>query len=122
MNGVTLLRTSSRFRLRFFVRFRWRDNTGIHFGDGSTRDINSKGLFVLTETLPRVNSVIRCWFYLPTREQLHFELGYKVTTVARVLRVTTEVMSSEDTGFAVSARVIALTDCEDFGKSEAFFN
>lgn len=118
---MTQLRTFSRFTLHFFVRFRWRDNTGIHFGEGAIRDVSGKGLFIVTETLPLLHSVVRCWFYLPTREQLFFKHGYRVTTVARVLRISADV-SSKDVGFAVFIRGIALKECEDHRKSGAFVN
>lgn len=110
-------RTSLRFTLHFFVRFRWRDNTRLHFGEGITRDVSSKGLFIVTETLPDVRSVIRCWFYMPTKEQLLFRHSYKVTTVALVLRVCTDVFSS---GFAASARAMSLTACEDSSIRDGF--
>lgn len=116
VNKATRLRTWSRFALHFFVRFRWRDNTGPHFGEGTTRDISSKGLFILTETPPPVNSVIRCWFYMPMVEQRLSKHAYKVITVARVLRVDVTVFGM-NAGFAASARIVVLRDSDDTGDS-----
>jgi hypothetical protein len=108
-------RASLRFTFHFFVHFRWRDHTGLHFGEGTTRDVSSEGLFIVTRTLPDVRSVIRCWFYMPTRKRLFFKHTYKVTAAARVLRVSgiSADVFTDGCGFAASARAISLTDRED---------
>lgn len=110
MGAVTQLRTVSRFRLRFLVRFRWRDRAGSHWGEGTTRDISSKGLFILTDTLPPVNSVIRCWFHFPAIEHSFSQDGYDATAIARVLRTADR---GKDIGFAISPRAVVITDRDE---------
>ena len=110
MSAVTYRRTVTRFALHYFVRFRWHDEAGLHSGEGTTLDLSSKGLFILTDTLPPINSVIRCWFCMPTLDQHRPEHMYEATLVARVVRTNA---TRNHSGFAASARAVVLTDREE---------
>jgi hypothetical protein len=49
---------------------------------------------------------------MPTKDQLLFKHAYKVTTVARVIRMSADIFSY-GAGFAASVRAISLIDAED---------
>ena len=67
-------RKGKRFRLRLAVLFSWRDAQGrLQSGEGWSRDIGSRGVYVRTDTAPPVGTLLEMNIFLP-------ELGYKIRT------------------------------------------
>ena len=59
-------RGSKRFRLRLAVVFSWRDTQGIvQSGEGASRNISSRGIYVRTKLAPPVGTAVEMNVFLP---------------------------------------------------------
>lgn len=59
-------RNSKRFRLRLAVVFSWRDAQGIvQSGEGSSRNISSRGIYVRTTFAPPLGAAVEMNVFLP---------------------------------------------------------
>lgn len=94
-----------RNRMKLGVVFRWRDADGAHEGQGITRDLSPKGIFVRTASLPSIKGIVRCYVLLPSLTDGETEeVDLEATVIGRVVRTE----HSDDCGFAVEARVFVL--------------
>lgn len=98
------LRRAIRYRLQAPVVFWWEGPGFARFqGEGATRDISTKGAFILTSTCPPVEVIVSIKIFLPPISSggQHMTL----TTEGRVVRV--EHGGAGD-GFAVSSGDFAI--------------
>lgn len=96
-------RVFSRVRLTAPVSFGWKTPGMAWFGDGITRDMSARGMYVVSETSPPLATVVRCNVCLPPLEPSQHVLTGIV--VGRVIRV-------DETGFAVTSKVFVLRSDE----------
>jgi hypothetical protein len=96
-------REQTRYGLRAIVDFEWRDAEGVsHRGQGLTRDISIKGMFIRSDSQP------------PAKTDLHLELSFRsvagaftnlrMNAEALVIRVEPASSPGMDLGFAVLNR------------------
>jgi hypothetical protein len=92
------LRNQLRYELQVPVEIEWQSNTGKQKARGFTRDISSKGVFLICEPKIPLGSYIHLTIFLRTDG-----LGPKVTldVVAKVCRVVKPVAEGEIPGLAV---------------------
>jgi hypothetical protein len=101
------LRNQLRYELQVPVEIEWQSNTGKQKARGFTRDISSKGVFLICEPKIPLGSYIHLTIFLRTDG-----LGPKVTldVVAKVCRVVKPVAEGEISGLAVQSYRIKLND------------
>jgi hypothetical protein len=96
-------RVVPRYRLTLPVLVRWPAGSGTHTSGGFTRDVSTRGVFVLcSEKLP-AETMVGIEILLPTPDKLP---GMVLKTTGRVVRTQGE---NEGAGFAVEGQ---------FGQSE----
>jgi hypothetical protein len=107
-------RKGKRFRLRLAVLFSWRDAQGrLQSGEGWSRDIGSRGIYVSTDTAPPIGTLLEMNIFLP-------ELGYKIRTAeihakGQVARIDCE-LAGQTCGFAAVNQSIVVREAIGFGK------
>src|SRR5580700_2623507 len=101
------LRNQLRFELQVPVEIEWQSNTGKQKARGFTRDISSKGVFLICEPEIPLGSYIHLTIFLRTDG-----LGPKVTldVVAKGCRVVKTVAKGETSGLAVQNYRFKLND------------
>jgi hypothetical protein len=89
------LRKTNRYRLSASVRFGWASHDGLpQYGEGSTRDINISGVYVLSDALPPLGSLIQLDILLPNLKGT--APGMRLYGEGRVFRC--EPRGAKDTG------------------------
>jgi PilZ domain len=87
-----------RYDLSAFVTFSWKEKRGVlRRGAGISQNISTSGMFVQTETFPRVGDAVRLRACLGGS---NFRIALKAA--AKVLRVETQSSRETWRGFAVS--------------------
>ena len=99
LNAVEL-RKAKRYRLRVPALFIWEPQDGkLQSGQGVTRDINTSGIFVLTDVMPPVGALVQMEVVLPKLENAG--PGMRLHGEGVVLRC--ERGDVENLGFSASA-------------------
>jgi hypothetical protein len=124
VHSIIELRKSNRYALRAPVLFDWAPQTGEpQSGRGVTRDINTFGVYIVTEALPPVGALIQMDILLPKLEAPGF--GMSLAGEGIVLRVEpsgSESGGTNEPGFAASVQFYpettesALSHLETFGR------
>jgi len=93
------LRAAERFQLRLPVNFSWPlRGQQTQTGEGLTRDISSRGLFVSAQNGPRIGANLRFEFNLTPDD---VSSAVQVEGKGRVVRVEHGLLKHRITGFAV---------------------
>lgn len=96
-------REQTRYGLRTRVDFRWTDKDGVlHYGQGLTRDISSKGMFVCADLQPPAKADIQIEVFFSSLTELGSKLRMKAR--AQVVRVEPSTEGEPDGGFAAFNR------------------
>ena len=109
-------RKGKRFRLRLAALFSWRDAQGrLQSGEGWSRNIGSRGIYVKTNTAPPVGTLLEMNIFLP-------ELGYKIHTAeihakGQVVRIDCELLG-QACGFAAINQSIVIREAIGHSKEE----
>jgi hypothetical protein len=95
-------RTEVRYQLSARVVFSWEGPEQKRFqGEGVTRDISTKGAFILTQSCPPDQAAVQMLFFLPP---FHGTLATaRIRAKAQVLRVEQASLGDEQCGFAVDS-------------------
>jgi PilZ domain len=95
-------RTEVRYQLSARVVFSWDGPEQKRFqGEGVTRDISTKGAFILTRSCPPDQASIQMLFFLPP---FHGTLATaRIRAKAQVLRVEQAPPGEQQSGFAVDS-------------------
>jgi hypothetical protein len=110
------LRTATRCRLKFPVRFRWQDREKRRWhGTGFTRDISSAGLFIVTSACPPAGVTLQFDVLLPPLEATAPKI--QMQGVGRVLRVEPAGAALGVWGFAAANESFSLLELEKSSKS-----
>jgi len=110
-------RKGKRFRLRLAALFSWRDAQGrLQSGEGWSRNIGSRGIYVKTNTAPPVGTLLEMNIFLP-------ELGYKIHTAeihakGQVARIDCELLG-QACGFAAINQSIVIREAIGFEKKKS---
>jgi hypothetical protein len=125
MHSAVELRKSKRYRLSAPVLFMWAPQDGnLQDGKGVTRDINASGVYIVTDALPTVGSLIQLEVLLPKVEFLG--AGISMAGEGVVLRVESsgsQGANPGERGFAASMHFYpegtasALSNLRAFGES-----
>jgi len=93
----TELRKTNRYRMNASVRFAWASHDGLlQYGEGSTRDINVSGVYVLSGELPPLGALVQLDIVLPNFENT--ARGMCLSGEGRVIRC--ELRDTRNTGAA----------------------
>jgi hypothetical protein len=93
----TELRKTNRYRMNASVRFAWASHDGLlQYGEGSTRDINVSGVYVLSGGLPPLGALVQLDIVLPNFENT--ARGMCLSGEGRVIRC--ELRDAKDSGAA----------------------
>ena len=124
VHSVIELRKSNRYALRVPVLFEWAPQNGEpQSGRGVTRDINTFGVYIMTDALPPVGALVQMDILLPKLEAPGF--GMSLAGEGIVLRVEpcgSESGGTNEPGFAASVQFYpettesALSHLETFGR------
>jgi hypothetical protein len=124
VHSIVEQRKSNRYALRAPVLFEWApQNEEPQSGRGVTRDINTFGVFIVTDTLPPVGALVQMDILLPKLEAPGF--GMSLAGEGMVLRVESsgsERGSTNEPGFAASVQFYpetaesTLSHLETFGR------
>lgn len=96
-------RLHRRFDLTAPVTYSWKDRPGIrHSGRGTTRDVSECGLFVLTDSLPPVGTVIQFEVSFSFRDDSRVQMRARGTVVRAETNATAEAVH----GFAASTKAL----------------
>jgi len=102
-------RNHQRFEVTATARFSWTDAGGVRWqGQGRTRDISEKGVFVLTPDCPPSGATVR----LEVRASRLTKSGLIMHTKGQVVRVEVTEAPAAVAGFAASTRSLKLRDCK----------
>jgi hypothetical protein len=82
-------RLDQRFTMNVPVRFMWKLSDGLESGEGRTRDISLRGVFVLADACPEAGSEVRVNVLLPSG------------CLMRAKAIVTRVEATTDSEFAV---------------------
>lgn len=100
LGNVVERREQIRFGLRALVNFEWFDREHVrHLGQGLTRDISAKGLFIFSEDPPPAKADIQAEVYFGFIEGMDTNL--RLSAKALVLRVEPTAKSGSSGGFAI---------------------
>ena len=104
-------RGATRYRLRLIVTFSWKDDTGAVQGStGRSRDLNGRGIYVHSESVPSIGAYVEMNVFLPQRgtpkrpAELHAE--------GRVVRIEPGAQASQMGGFAAMNHTVILRDSQ----------
>jgi hypothetical protein len=124
VHSIIELRKSNRYALRAPVLFEWAPQNGEpQSGRGVTRDINTFGVYIVTDALPPVGALVQMDILLPKLEAPGF--GMSLAGEGIVLRVEpsdSESAGTSEPGFAASVQFYpesiesALSHLETFGR------
>jgi hypothetical protein len=124
VHSIIELRKSNRYALRAPVLFDWAPQNGEpQSGRGVTRDINTFGVYIVTDALPPVGALVQMDILLPKLEAPGF--GMSLAGEGIVLRVEpgrSESAGTSEPGFAASVQFYpettgsALSHLETFGR------
>jgi PilZ domain len=108
-------RHHARYRLCMPVLFRWNDTAGKRIkGDGVSRDISIRGMYVWSETQPPHDAVVGLELFL-TGVRANTEPPLRVETEARVMRVEEGRGKNNSGGFALTCEHLNLIDRRSYG-------
>jgi hypothetical protein len=101
-------RISRRFRLRLAVVFSWRDAQGIvQSGEGSSRNISSRGIYVRATSAPPVGTAVEMNVFLP---QTAFDIrAAEIHAKGQVTRVDQGPLA-QPCGFAAMNRSVLIRE------------
>lgn len=100
-------RSQIRFNLRAPVHFSWRDRDGaLHHGEGFTRDICSRGVYVCAEWRPPADVDIHVDISLPSLRDANGTV--LISGKAKIVRVEAPVPDENFGGFVVESRSFLL--------------
>jgi len=112
-------REQTRFDVRASVTFEWRDAQGVHrCGQGVTRDVSSKGLFIFSECLPPAKVDLRLEVLFGSL--FGKESNLQLEAEALVLRVEPTAIVGALGGFAVLNKSYNLSDVRFLEPPEPF--
>ena len=103
--------------MRLAVLFSWRDAQGrLQSGEGWSRDIGSRGVYVRTDTAPPIGTLLEMNIFLP-------ELGYKIHTAeihakGQVARIDRERIG-QACGFAAINQSVVVREAIGFEKKNS---
>jgi len=101
-------RHHKRFDLQATARFSWKDAGGARFeGQGLTRDISEKGVFVLTPHVPPSGTAVR----LEVRASSRSGSALLIQSRGQVVRVEDAARTQAGLGFAAATRSLKFRDC-----------
>jgi hypothetical protein len=102
VHSLVELREAIRYALRASVLFSWEEERGIHLnGAGVTRDINTKGVFVYSRTLPPRNASIDMELTIPAlREDAP---PVRIHVRGRIVRTESNTVDPVHDGFAITS-------------------
>jgi len=100
-------REHQRYRLRFPVIFSWRDEGQAQRENlGVTRDISTRGAFVVTTSPPLLNSYLKLKALIPPSSRVAIPI--QILGEGRVVRVETIKNQEPSGGFALAAKRLFL--------------
>jgi PilZ domain len=101
-------RHHQRYELQATARFSWKDAAGARFeGQGLTRDISEKGVFILTPHVPPSGTTVR----LEVRAPSHSGSGLLIQSRGQVVRAERVSLAQAGAGFAAATSSLKLRDC-----------
>ncbi len=105
------LRRATRYLLDAAVLFSWGDERNVlHEGEGRTRDISERGVFVLARQCPPEGSTVLMNILLPAFPGARRIL--KIRAIAKVVRAESRELSEACDGFAVLNKRVVLQGLE----------
>jgi hypothetical protein len=103
-------RGATRYPLRLTLTFSWKDDVGVvHGGEGQSRDLNGRGIYVYSDLIPPVGSPVDMNVLLPQLAPL--SRPAELHAEGRVVRIEPGA-SSKATGFAAMNHTVILRDAE----------
>ena len=124
-NGAELNRRRiSRYSVQVPVTFAWDEGDHKKRGDGWTRDLNGKGAYIYSSSLPPIGSRARVQVILPPLGEAGRILSIYMD--ASILRVDSGEQEPQKSGFAVQSKRVILRagkegdaeeDAVDFGST-----
>jgi hypothetical protein len=92
-------RTALRYPLRLPVVFSWQDENGrVQGGDGYSRDLGSRGIYVYSEVVPPLGVSVEMNVFLPRPE--HSARPSEIHAIGRVVRSERHGSPARGCGFA----------------------
>jgi hypothetical protein len=101
-------REHPRFDVRAHVDFEWIEEGVLQTGQGFTRDISSKGMFIYSDTKPPTKADLRVRVYLDSSAQTLTKVQVRANSL--VVRVETPSAPGTEHGFAILNRSHELHD------------
>lgn len=100
-------RLRTRFDLTAPVTYSWKERPGVRrTGQGATRDVSERGLFVLSDSCPPVGTAIQFEVLFSFRDDSQIRMKAK----GKVVRVQAEGNGDSIHGFAADTRVLWLSN------------
>jgi len=91
-----------RYGVRALVDFEWIQKEARHRGRGHTRDINSKGMFIYSDSQPPVTADLQV--EVTFRALIEAQPNPRLSAKALVVRVESSASSNASDGFAILIR------------------
>jgi len=104
--GGTERREHPRYSVRALVDFEWMDDGMLRRGQGQTRDISSKGIFVYSPSEPPTKADLEVEVFLSPVAEAVTKL--RISAKGLVIRVEPATKFGEDGGFAVLNKSLIL--------------
>ena len=101
-------REHTRYGVRAPVDFEWIDRGVSHRGQGLTRDISSKGMFIISDAEPPESSDVQVEVSFPADDKMPTNL--RLSSKSLVVRVERPKSTNEVRGFAILHRSYRLHD------------
>jgi hypothetical protein len=104
-------RGATRYRLQLAVTFSWKDESGVvHGSEGQSRDLNSRGIYVHSSTVPPVGAPVEMNVLLTRFESM--KRPAELHAQGRVVRIQSGGSDPERPGFAAMNHTAILRDAE----------
>ena len=99
-------REQPRFAVRALVHFEWIENNVLNHGEGLTRDISSKGMFIYSDSEPPEKADLQVEVYF--RENTAALTNLQLNARSLLVRVESAASGNELRGFAILNRSYTL--------------
>ena len=101
-------REHTRYGVEALVDFEWIDGGVLRRGNGVTRDVNTKGMFILSDTKPPAKADLELEFSF--RDVSDIRTSLQMSVKALVIRVEPETLPKSLQGFAILNKRYELHD------------
>lgn len=110
-------RKAMRYRVSAPVTFTWEQENKRQVGEGVTRDMSSRGIFIWSPALPPIGTQLECEVFIPKNSPSDTSL--KVLVKGLIKRIDSFRQLHNAIGFAVESKRVAIsTEEEPFPEHE----